>query len=122
MFVFAIDNGPMNKDLMATGQVEHLKEDGFTWEPPLRLDWLVCDIVDRPIRVTEMVERWLKKRWCNEAVFNLKLPMKQRWKEVSRCLDYLAQSLENSHVGAEIRCRHLYHDREEVTVHVRITH
>ncbi|MDI4660227.1 MULTISPECIES: 23S rRNA (cytidine(2498)-2'-O)-methyltransferase RlmM [Cobetia] len=122
MFVFAIDNGPMNKDLMATGQVEHLKEDGFTWEPPLRLDWLVCDIVDKPIRVTEMVERWLKKRWCNEAVFNLKLPMKQRWKEVSRCLDYLAASLERSNVGAEIRCRHLYHDREEVTVHVRITH
>ncbi len=120
MYVYAIDNGPMNKTLMATGQVEHLREDGFSWEPPGRLDWLVCDIVDKPMRVTEMIERWLVKRWCREAVFNLKLPMKQRWSEVSRCLAYLASSLERANVSAEIGCRHLYHDREEVTVHVRL--
>ncbi|GED23520.1 23S rRNA (cytidine(2498)-2'-O)-methyltransferase RlmM [Halomonas sabkhae] len=120
MQVFAIDNGPMNADLMATGLVEHLREDGFVWTPPARLDWLVCDIVDKPSRVISMVERWLIHRWCREAVFNLKLPMKQRWQTVSDGLARLSASLERAGVKAELSCRHLYHDREEVTVHVRL--
>ncbi|WP_111414724.1 23S rRNA (cytidine(2498)-2'-O)-methyltransferase RlmM [Billgrantia lactosivorans] len=120
MHVFAIDNGPMKGDLMATGLVEHLREDGFVWEPPYRLDWLVCDIVDKPARVTAMVQRWLTRRWCREAVFNLKLPMKRRREEVVRCLDMLRQALHEAGVPADLRCRQLYHDREEVTVHVRL--
>ncbi|PMR75403.1 23S rRNA (cytidine(2498)-2'-O)-methyltransferase RlmM [Billgrantia endophytica] len=120
MHVFAIDNGPMDKGLMATGMVEHLREDGFAWKPPCRLDWLVCDIVDQPSRVASMVQRWLERRWCREAVFNLKLPMKRRWEEVERCLSGLENALGGAGVRARIRCRHLYHDREEVTVHVRL--
>ncbi|HBA00075.1 MAG TPA: 23S rRNA (cytidine(2498)-2'-O)-methyltransferase RlmM, partial [Halomonas sp.] len=122
MYVYAIDNGPMDKQLMATGQIDHLREDGFTWEPPQRLDWLVCDIVDKPVRVLAMVERWLTRKWCREAIFNLKLPMKKRWDEVTRCLATLEEALAASGVSATIRCRHLYHDREEVTVHVRLAH
>ncbi|MBZ5877702.1 23S rRNA (cytidine(2498)-2'-O)-methyltransferase RlmM [Chromohalobacter israelensis] len=118
MYVYAIDNGPMDDALMASGQVEHLREDGFVWQPPMRLDWLVCDIVDKPMRVIDMVERWLVAPWCHEAIFNLKLPMKKRWDEVSRCLERLASSLDQAGIRARIRCRHLYHDREEVTVHV----
>lgn len=120
IYVYAIDNGPMDRQLMDSGQVEHLKEDGFVWEPPQRLDWLVCDIVDKPIRVTAMVERWLERRWCREAIFNLKLPMKRRWEEVNKCLGRLEASLGQAGVRATLRCRHLYHDREEVTVHVRL--
>ncbi|MBY5927077.1 MULTISPECIES: 23S rRNA (cytidine(2498)-2'-O)-methyltransferase RlmM [unclassified Halomonas] len=120
MQVYAIDNGPMDNTLMASGMVEHLREDGFVWQPPMRLDWLVCDIVDKPTRVIAMVQRWLVNRWCREAVFNLKLPMKKRWEEVSLCLATLADQLDEAGVKAEIRCRHLYHDREEVTVYVRI--
>ncbi len=122
MQVYAIDNGPMDLGLMATGLVEHLREDGFVWAPPMRLDWLVCDIVDKPARVIDMVERWLVKRWCREAVFNLKLPMKRRWEAVSEGLARLDRSLNEAGVDAEIACRHLYHDREEVTVHVRLSH
>lgn len=120
MYVYAIDNGPMDKMLLATGQVDHLREDGFVWEPPNRLDWLVCDIVDKPMRVIQMIERWLVRRWCHEAVFNLKLPMRQRWLEVQRCLEHLDTILAEARIPAEIRCRQLYHDREEVTVHVRL--
>ncbi|MDR5868621.1 23S rRNA (cytidine(2498)-2'-O)-methyltransferase RlmM [Halomonas koreensis] len=120
MQVFAIDNGPMDRRLMATGLVEHLAEDGFVWTPPARLDWLVCDIVDKPARVIDMVERWLVRRWCREAVFNLKLPMKRRWEAVSQGLARLEAALAEAGVVARIGCRHLYHDREEVTVHVRL--
>ena len=120
MHVYAIDNGPMDKGLMATGLVEHLREDGFVWKPPARLDWLVCDIVDKPSRVVAMVQRWLVNRWCREAVFNLKLPMKRRWQEVAHCLSGLESALADAGVRHTMSCRHLYHDREEVTVHVRL--
>ncbi|MCM2970899.1 23S rRNA (cytidine(2498)-2'-O)-methyltransferase RlmM [Larsenimonas suaedae] len=120
MYVYAIDNGPMSEELMRTGQIEHLREDGFTWSPPYPLDWLVCDIVDRPIRVSEMVERWLVNRWCRHAIFNLKLPMKKRWQEVKRCLEYLEQRLSDENIEHECLARHLYHDREEITVYIRL--
>ena len=81
-----------------------------------------CDIVDKPVRVLAMVERWLTRKWCREAIFNLKLPMKKRWDEVTRCLTTLEEALATAGVGATIRCRHLYHDREEVTVYVRLAH
>jgi len=120
MHVYAIDNGPMQRELLASGLVEHLREDGFTWEPPCRLDWLVCDMVDKPTRVTTHMQHWLTRGWCSEAIFNLKLPMKRRWEEVARCLTQLRTSLKAAGVAADVRCRQLYHDREEVTVHVRL--
>ena len=46
--------------------------------------------------------------------------MKRRWEEVQRCLALLEEGLEDAGVRATLRCRHLYHDREEVTVHVRL--
>ena len=120
MHVYAIDNGPMAPALMKTGQVEHLREDGFVWQPPAALQWLVCDIVDRPERVIRMIERWLRSRWCQCAIFNLKLPMKQRWQEVNQCLGGLERRLLDAGIAHTMRCRHLYHDREEVTVFIEL--
>lgn len=120
MHVYAIDNGPMSPALMRTGQVEHLREDGFVWRPPVTLQWLVCDIVDRPERVIRMIERWLLSRWCQFAIFNLKLPMHRRWQEVNQCLSALVERLQDAGVKHELRCRHLYHDREEVTIFIEL--
>ncbi|MFC0268210.1 23S rRNA (cytidine(2498)-2'-O)-methyltransferase RlmM [Kushneria aurantia] len=116
--VYAIDNGPMQEALMASGLVEHLREDAYDWSPPHPLDWLVCDMVDRPSRVTELMAHWLVRGWSQRAIFNLKLPMKQRWQEVSNCLALLETRLGAAGRQTHIRCRHLYHDREEVTVYV----
>ena len=51
--VHAIDNGPLREHVLATGQVTHLREDGFHWHPAQPLDWMVCDMVEQPIRVAE---------------------------------------------------------------------
>jgi 23S rRNA (cytidine2498-2'-O)-methyltransferase len=48
MLVTAIDNGPMAESLMDTGLVQHLMADGFTWKPKQPVDWMVCDIVEKP--------------------------------------------------------------------------
>ena len=119
MLVTAIDNGPMAESLMDTGLVQHLMVDGFTWTPRQPVDWMVCDIVEKPARTAAMVERWIGEGHCREAVVNLKLPMKQRYAEVRRLLERLQEGFAARKLKVSIACKQLYHDREEVTCHLR---
>lgn len=121
LFVIAVDNGPMQEALLDSGQVEHVREDGFRYQPAKSVDWMVCDIVDKPKKVTALVARWLVNGWCRQAIFNLKLPMKKRYQEVQQCLLMLHDELAQAGIEAIIRCKQLYHDREEVTVCVLVT-
>jgi len=117
--VSAVDNGPMNADLMDSGLVEHFRADGFTFRPKRPVDWMVCDIVEKPARNAALLETWIGEGLCREAVVNLKLPMKQRYAEVKRLLERIADGLAERGVKASIGCKQLYHDREEVTCHLR---
>ena len=119
MLVTAIDNGPMAESLMDTGLVQHLMVDGFTWKPKQPVDWMVCDIVEKPARSAALLETWIGEGHCREAVVNLKLPMKQRYAEVRRLLERIADGLAARKVKVSISCKQLYHDREEVTCHLR---
>ncbi|QCR35172.1 23S rRNA (cytidine(2498)-2'-O)-methyltransferase RlmM [Nissabacter sp. SGAir0207] len=120
MMVHAVDNGPMAPSLMDTGQVTHHKADGFRFEPTRsNIYWLVCDMVEKPARVAQLMSDWLVNGWCREAIFNLKLPMKKRYEEVSQNLQLIKARLDEQGINSEIHAKQLYHDREEVTVHVR---
>ncbi|WP_313301563.1 23S rRNA (cytidine(2498)-2'-O)-methyltransferase RlmM [Pseudomonas sp.] len=119
MLVTAIDNGPMAESLMNTGLVQHLMADGFTWQPRQTVDWMVCDIVEKPARTAALIETWLGEGLCREAVVNLKLPMKQRYAEVRRLLERMEATFKARKVKVSIACKQLYHDREEVTCHLR---
>ncbi|MCO5368175.1 23S rRNA (cytidine(2498)-2'-O)-methyltransferase RlmM [Pseudomonas alliivorans] len=119
MLVTAIDNGPMAESLMDTGLVQHLMADGFTYKPRQPVDWMVCDIVEKPARNAALLETWLGEGLCREAVVNLKLPMKQRYAEVRRLLDRIEEGFKERGVRVSIGCKQLYHDREEVTCHLR---
>lgn len=121
MLVEAVDNGPMADSLMATGQVTHHEADGFKFVPKKPVDWLVCDMVEKPMMVSALMCKWLVNGWCQDAVFNLKLPMKKRFQELYRCFDKIDEVLSQRGQAYELQCKHLYHDREEVTVHVRLT-
>jgi 23S rRNA (cytidine2498-2'-O)-methyltransferase len=115
MHVDAVDNGPMDEGLMETGQVTHWREDAFSWRPRKRVDWLVCDIVDRPGRVVELIGDWIEADAFRYAIFNLKLPMKKRWESWEQYRDQLQEKLAGAGHPGRIRARHLYHDREEIT-------
>ena len=108
--VSAIDNGPMDRALLDSGLVEHLRTDGFRYRPKQPVDWLVCDMVEQPRRIAELIARWLGTGACKRAVFNLKLPMKKRYDETQACLARVRA------VASDVRARQLYHDREEITV------
>ncbi|BFM19908.1 23S rRNA (cytidine(2498)-2'-O)-methyltransferase RlmM [Gilvimarinus japonicus] len=120
MFVDAVDNGPMAQSLMETGQVTHHEMDGFVYEPKKAVDWLVCDIADKPARTASLIGRWAERRLFREAVFNLKLPMKQRYAEVTKLTERLADTMAAAGINADIAFKQLYHDREEVTGHIRL--
>jgi len=107
--VIAIDNGPMDSELMQSGLVTHLRADGFRYQPKKAVDWLVCDMVEQPRRVAELMAHWLRQGWCRRAIFNLKLPMKKRYEETQLCLDLVRSA------ARDVRARQLYHDREEIT-------
>jgi 23S rRNA (cytidine2498-2'-O)-methyltransferase len=111
--VTAVDNGPMDRALMESGLVAHLREDGFRFRPKKPVDCMVCDMVEQPRRIAELVARWLAEGWCRRSIFNLKLPMKKRYDETMRCLGMIRAGASRT---LELRARQLYHDREEITV------
>lgn len=114
--VTAIDNGPMDDTLLKTGMVEHLKTDAFTYAAKKKVDWLVCDMAERPLHVSRLIARWFVSEQCNHAIFNLKLPMKKRLTTVQECIDLLHQKLTEASIKHTIQAKQLYHDREEITV------
>lgn len=115
--VTAVDNGPMDASLLDSGLVTHLRADGFRFQPKKPVDWLVCDMVEQPRRVAELIAHWFEQGWCRRAIFNLKLPMKKRYEETRSCL---ALVRDGSGARMELRARQLYHDREEITVFAAI--
>ena len=120
MFVHAIDNGQMAQSLMDTGQVKHHAVDGFKFEPPRKnVTWIVCDMIEKPARVAHLMGDWLIKAWAKEAIFNLKLPMKGRYDEVLQDIENLKLYLIQNGVKFKLQAKHLYHDREEITVHIQ---
>ncbi|MFI8747632.1 23S rRNA (cytidine(2498)-2'-O)-methyltransferase RlmM [Pseudomonas sp. NPDC077186] len=117
--VTAVDNGPMAESLMYSGFVVHQRADGFLFRPRHPVHWMVCDIVEKPARTAALIETWLGEGLCREAVVNLKLPMKQRYAEVRRLLERIEAGLAERGMKVGIGCKQLYHDREEVTCHLR---
>lgn len=113
--VTAIDNGPMDPALLESGAVRHLQVDGFDFRPKKAVDWLVCDMVEKPALIARLVSDWLAEGMARDCMFNLKLPMKKRFEEMERCRDLIAERLDAAGVRYELRLKHLYHDREEIT-------
>jgi len=120
MMVTAIDNGPMAESLMETGQVKHRMDDGFKYTPSRKnIHWLVCDMIEKPIKVANLMAWWIVEGYCEEAIFNLKLPMKRRYDEMRQCFAVIEQVLKEHEVKYQMQAKHLYHDREEITVHIQ---
>lgn len=121
MMVQSVDNGPMAESLMETGQVKHYQYDGFKFRPAKKnVYWLVCDMIEKPSRVAKLMAQWLIDGDCKEAMFNLKLPMKGRYAEVTKNLQTIKDMFAEEGHNYEMYAKHLYYDREEVTVHARL--
>ncbi|OFZ68910.1 MAG: hypothetical protein A2V79_03715 [Betaproteobacteria bacterium RBG_16_56_24] len=119
--VTAVDNGPMkgaldNHPLAQHPLVQHLRQDGFKYAPRKAVDWLVCDMVEQPSKVATLIGTWFAAGWCKHAIFNLKLPMKQRIAALDSALEGIRKRLDEEGINYRMMAKQLYHDREEVTV------
>jgi 23S rRNA (cytidine2498-2'-O)-methyltransferase len=116
--VQAVDNGPLKGAVLGHPLVEHLRVDGFRHRPRRPVDWLVCDMVERPQRVAALMADWLILGHARHTVFNLKLPMKKRVDTVYTALADLRATLDDAGLRYRLSAKQLYHDREEITVYV----
>jgi 23S rRNA (cytidine2498-2'-O)-methyltransferase len=96
--------------------VEHLKQDGFKFIPRKAVDWLICDMVEKPSKVAELIGNWFASGWCRHAIFNLKLPMKQRNTALDAALGGIRKQLDEEGISYKMIAKQLYHDREEISV------
>jgi 23S rRNA (cytidine2498-2'-O)-methyltransferase len=117
--VIAVDNGPIAQGVLDTQMVEHRREDAFRFRPERPVDWMVCDVVAAPARIAALAAQWVARGWCRETIFNLKLPNRDRWQEIVRCHAVIEKALATAKGDHSLRMKHLYHDREEVTAHLR---
>lgn len=111
--VYAIDNGPLKKGPLDHPNVIHLKTDAYTWIPPHQpVDWLFCDMVDHPFQVYERIKIWFEKKWFKNAVVNFKYG----YYDPVKVLELLHSSSGILRYTDSFTCRHLFHDRDEITV------
>lgn len=117
LIVEAVDHGEIADNLMQSGLIEYYPQDGFLYKPQQgNVDWLVCDMIEQPTRVSELMLSWLVTGKANACIFNLKLPMNKRQKVVLPILDTLKAQLNDRFGHFLLEAKHLYHNRDEVTV------
>jgi 23S rRNA (cytidine2498-2'-O)-methyltransferase len=117
LVVEAVDHGEIASNLMQTGLIEYYPQDGFLYKPQQgNVDWLVCDMIEQPTRVSELMLSWLLTGKANACIFNLKLPMSKRHKVVLPILSRLKEQLNDRFGKYLLQAKHLYHNRDEVTV------
>ena len=114
--VVAVDNGPLKGRALGHPRIRHLREDGFRFRPPAGpgFDWLLCDMIEEPHRIVEgILLPWLDQGWCRRFVVNLKVG---RHDPVELLRHLRGQGkLSLARRCGDLRLRHLFHDREEIT-------
>jgi 23S rRNA (cytidine2498-2'-O)-methyltransferase len=124
--VVAIDNGPLKGGALDHPEIEHRREDAFAFTPEVArngegkastaqsFDWLFCDLVEEPHHVLRnIVAPWLTGGWCRHFVINLKFG---RVDAIALLNELRAADSPFVAHARLTRIRHLYHDREELTL------
>lgn len=93
-------------------RLSQLRGDGFRYEPEdPPVDWLLSDLIAYPRRGLELLGRWAASRWFRRAVFHLKFKGREDYTPAAEAVQVLRKA------GYPLaRAKHLYHDRNEVTV------
>jgi len=113
--VIAIDNGPLKDPVKLHYNMRHLKVDAlkFTYDYPKPVDWLLCDILEKPEIILELLHQWLGNKWCNNFIINIKVGRNDPIVLLNKIRNYedgLLPYCQSLHI------RQLYHDREEITL------
>jgi len=115
--VTAVDNGELKLGAKNNPNITKLAEDAFKYEPGRNYDWLFCDMVEHPNMVIKLLEKWIERKWCRYFIVNLKFGRVRPLELLNRL--YGQSSLIKKRC-LHLQIRHLYHDREEITLTGRL--
>jgi 23S rRNA (cytidine2498-2'-O)-methyltransferase len=93
------------------GSIEHISDNGLTFEPIRTVDWLVCDMVMPSKDTLRVLTKWQQKALMRHFVVNIKLSKSNIWPQTKQVLDVL-----KGFEWAQTRARQLIHDRNEITL------
>ena len=111
--VLAVDNGPLKGGALGHPLIRALAEDAFKFRPERKMDWLFCDLIEDPHKVLELLRAWVQAGWCRKFVVNLKFGRNDPLALIQEALSPKTGIAPRCSV---LRVRHLYHDREEITL------
>ena len=113
--VVAVDNGPLREPVRSHKKIKHLKIDALTYEPagPKSVDWLLCDILENPFTIFDLLHHWATQRWCRYFVINFKVG---RMDPIPLIRDIHDPEGKIFPYCKRLVVRQLYHDREEITL------
>ena len=110
--VVAVDRADLDPDLSRRPGLVHERRTAFSFTPGAPpVDWLLCDVIAFPDRSLDLLRRWAENRWFRRAVFHLKFRGREDYSTVPRAVEALGQA-----GYAHARAKHLYHDKNEVTL------
>ncbi|HOY68165.1 MAG TPA: SAM-dependent methyltransferase [Candidatus Ozemobacteraceae bacterium] len=109
--VVAVDAADLESRIAAHPNCDHRRDNGYEFLPDRPVDWLLCDMIVRPLATLGLVERWLEAGQCRGFVVNLKF----RGKEPASILAAVRSLADRFHLDG-LRIRHLFHDRNEITL------
>jgi len=109
--VTAVDRAPLSARIARHPRLTQLRRDGFSYAPAQPVDWLLCDIIAEPRKSLALIERWLAQGWCRNLVAHLKFKGRLDYGPAQEARAFLA-----TRGLYRWRVKHLYHDRNEVTV------
>jgi 23S rRNA (cytidine2498-2'-O)-methyltransferase len=70
--VTAVDRSPLRDDLMAQRTLSFVQGDAFRYRPERAVDWLICDVIAEPDKLSDLLIAWLKEGLCLRFVFTIK--------------------------------------------------
>ncbi|NTV29531.1 MAG: rRNA methyltransferase, partial [Candidatus Omnitrophica bacterium] len=113
--VTAVDNGPLKEPVLSHSGVLHLRTDALKYQPESGgcVDWLLCDVLEQPDFILNLLKRWLGEQRCRRFVVNLKIGRTDPIPVLRDILDNRRGIAQHCSI---LKVRQLYHDREEITL------
>ena len=107
--VTAVDKKPLA--IRLPPKCRYAGANAFDYAPDDTVDWILCDVAQRPLDVAKLVAKWARRAWARQMITSFKLPMKDKVDMLARLTGILEDG-----GWRGIRSRQLFYDRNEVTV------
>lgn len=77
-----------------------------------RVSFLLCDMIEKPDKILTLLERWIKNKWCEIFIVNLKFG----YSDPLKLIDKVNSNSLLKKYCAFYFVKHLNHDRDEMTL------